>query len=137
MTKWIEVVQGLVVDTTTKKILMAHRPPNKVKPLLWEYPGGKVEKKDKSYQEALWRELDEELGIDATIGPLLQKHEFYWKDNVSVYLYAVTLWKGEPKPLVATELRWVEPEFAIDHLPCLPSVYASYREVTSFVKRLP
>lgn len=125
-------VQGLIVRPD-KKVLMAFRPPDKKKPLMWEYPGGKVDPGE-TLEKALRRELQEELEIDAVIGPKIDKVQFFWKENVEIYLYAVTEWSGTPKPLVATELRWVDPEYAVDHMPCLPGVFASYSAVTKFLK---
>lgn len=133
---WVTVVQGLIIHPETKKVLMAFRPPNKKKPLMWEYPGGKVEPGER-LPDALKRELKEELDIDAEIGERIAKVHFVWQENVDLYLFPVTSWTGEPKPLVATELQWVDPVHAIDWLPMLPSAFMTYREVVSYLKRLP
>lgn len=129
------VVQGLIIHPETRQVLMAHRPPGKKKPLMWEYPGGKVEPGE-SLPEALKRELKEELDIDVVVGQRVAKMVFLWQDNQELYLFAVESWTGEPKPLVATELRWVEPEHAVDWMPCLPGFFHSYREVTAYLKKL-
>lgn len=131
----LEVVQGLIIHPTTKEVLMAFRPPDKKKPLMWEYPGGKVEKGE-TLPDALKRELKEELDIDVVVGERIAKTRFYWKEELVLYLFAIESWTGEPKPLVATELRWVKPEYAVDHMPCLPGAFAVYREVTGYLARL-
>lgn len=131
---WMFVVQGLIIHPETKLVLMAHRPPGKNKPLMWEYPGGKVEREE-TLQEALRRELREELDIDAVIGPRIAKSIFMWKENVEIYLLAVETWAGEPKPLVATELQWVDPYDAIDNMPLLPGAFSSYRGIMAYLKR--
>lgn len=134
--EWVVVVQGLIVDFKTKKILMAHRPPGKKKPLMWEYPGGKVEKGG-SLPVALARELKEELDIDVVVGHRLAKSVFMWKENVELYLFAIDSWTGDPKPLVATELAWVDHTEAIDDRPMLPGAFAVYREVDAYIRSLP
>lgn len=135
-TIWTLVVQGLIVHPETKLVLMAHRPPNKKKPLMWEYPGGKVETGE-GLREALQRELMEELNIQTVVGDLLSKCVFRWKENIDLYLFAIESWTGEPKPLAATELRWVDPREAIDNLPMLPGAFATYREVVTHLDELP
>lgn len=135
MGEYVLVVQGLIVNPTTKEVLMAFRPPDRKKPLMWEYPGGKVEVGE-TLPEALKRELKEELDIDVVVGERIAKTIFHWKENIELYLFAITSFTGEPKPLVATELKWVRPEHAVDHMPCLPGAFAVYREVTAYLQRL-
>ena len=135
MSNYVLVAQGLIVNPTTKEVLMAFRPPDKKKPLMWEYPGGKVEPGE-TLPEALKRELKEELDIDVVVGQRIAKTLFHWKENIELYLFAIESFTGEPKPLVATELKWVNPEFAVDHMPCLPGAFAVYREVMEYLRRL-
>jgi 8-oxo-dGTP diphosphatase len=135
-TPLVLVSQGLIVHPKTHLVLMAHRPPGKKKPLMWEYPGGKLEPGETS-AEALKRELKEELDIDVVVGELLAVSPFFWKERVSIDLFAIKTWSGTPMPLAATELRWVDPSDAIDNLPMLPGAFSVYREVMEYLDTLP
>jgi len=58
---WIQVAVGVVRDASGR-ILMTSRPAPKVYAGWWEFPGGKLEANE-SVEEALARELSEELGL--------------------------------------------------------------------------
>lgn len=133
MPETIYVAQGLLV--MYPNVLMAHRVATGKKPLMWEYPGGKLESGE-TYPQALKRELKEELDIDVEVGRCIHEIEFLWKEDVFLRLYVVSSWTGIPKPVVASELRWVDPEYAIDYMPCLPGAYSSYRDVMKHMKEL-
>lgn len=80
-------------------------------PDLWEHPGGKVENGE-SDAAALMRELEEELGVDVVVEDFIRVERFgppIFEHHATLVLYRVTLLHGEPKPLVAAELRWVTP----------------------------
>src|SRR5271165_3391988 len=59
------------------KILICQRTRHQVMPLKWEFPGGKIEEGEQP-RDALRRELEEELGIEATIGDEVARihHEY-------------------------------------------------------------
>jgi len=61
--KTIQVVAALIYDPSTEKIMICQRPENKDRGLLWEFPGGKVEKGE-SKEQALIRECLEELSVE-------------------------------------------------------------------------
>ena len=55
------------------KILVGQRMPEQSHPLKWEFPGGKVEPGE-SPEQALARELEEELGIRGAAGELMTRY---------------------------------------------------------------
>jgi 8-oxo-dGTP diphosphatase len=76
--------------------------------LKWEFPGGKVEHGE-TPQEALIRELDEELGIQATIASELARYEHDYPSGSRVHLlfFNVDRYTGEPEGRVFAQIRWV------------------------------
>ena len=59
------VVAAALVDADGR-VLLAQRPPGKQLAGLWEFPGGKIDAGERP-EQALARELGEELGIDACV----------------------------------------------------------------------
>jgi 8-oxo-dGTP diphosphatase len=105
---WIPVVTALI--RKGDKVLVGQRPVGHSLAGHWEFPGGKIEKNE-SPEEALARELREELGIEADIGTLkLASSHTYGETGIVIMFYEVLFWKGEPKTVHHMELRWIEPE---------------------------
>src|SRR5205814_5995889 len=69
------VVAGIIVQDDT--LLVCQRTRHQTMPLKWEFPGGKIEEGEQP-RDALRRELEEELGILATIGDEVARiqHEY-------------------------------------------------------------
>lgn len=91
-------------------VLLAQRPAGKHQAGLWEFPGGKCEPGERD-EEALRRELDEELGID--IGAMQALITVPWHDpDRPVHLVAlrVRAWQGEPEAREHAALQWLRPE---------------------------
>jgi 8-oxo-dGTP diphosphatase len=76
----------------------------------WEFPGGKVEPNE-SLDAALRRELTEELGIAARIGPEIARYQYQYpgKNPILLVFYRVTDFQGEPRNRVFEAIRWEEP----------------------------
>lgn len=103
---WIPVVTGLI--RRDGKVLIGKRPKGSLQGQ-WEFPGGKIELGEQP-DEALKRELHEEIGIDANIGELkLIISHAYGDRGVLILFYDVPFWKGEPKCQHHVEIKWVEP----------------------------
>ncbi len=62
-------------NDSEKRILLVRRGPDQSGAGFWEFPGGKVEPSE-SPEQALRREIDEELGIAITVGKLLGEQDF-------------------------------------------------------------
>lgn len=78
MAKTITVVGA--VFTTDDAVLAFRRSPDRSAGGKWEFPGGKVESNE-SPEEALQRELLEELGLTVTVGPLIDRSSTLVGDN--------------------------------------------------------
>jgi 8-oxo-dGTP diphosphatase len=90
--------------------LVGQRPEGTSLARTWEFPGGKIELGE-SPEEALSRELSEELGIEAEIGPLkFAASHTYGKTGILFLFFDVKYWKGEIKPQQHLDLRWVTPK---------------------------
>lgn len=103
------VVAAALVDDAGR-VLLQKRPVGRAMAGLWEFPGGKVESGELP-EAALARELREELGVEAAAGalspacfasaPLGDRH-------LLLLLYICRSWDGDPQPLDAQDIAWVE-----------------------------
>lgn len=101
----LEVVAAVVRRGDT--ILVTRRPDRPGTPGQWEFPGGKVEPGE-AEPEALARELREELGCEAVVGPLLLRHRHAYPElEVELAFYRCALAPGvEPRTVGVAALAW-------------------------------
>jgi 8-oxo-dGTP diphosphatase len=102
------VVAALIVRDG--KILVCQRTKHQTMPLKWEFPGGKIEEGEQP-RNALHRELEEELGIDATIGDEVARirHEYKSGNSVELRFFVVREYRGEIENRIFKDLRWAAP----------------------------
>ena len=103
------LVSAVALIDADGRVLMAKRPEGKSLAGLWEFPGGKVEEGER-LEDALIRELKEELGIDvehSCLAPLSFASHTYEDFHLLMPLYVCRRWKGLPQPLEGQELKWV------------------------------
>ena len=102
----LQVVVAVIQDEKGK-ILIAQRDAEKYQGGKWEFPGGKIEANE-SAQQALARELNEELGIQIeSATPLIQLHHHYSELSVFLDVFTITTWKGEAYGKEGQPIRWV------------------------------
>ena len=103
------VVAGLI--EAGGRLLICQRPPGKRHALKWEFPGGKVEPGEEP-EQALARELWEELGIRATIGDEISRYKYTYPGRPPILLifFRISHFEGEPESRDFARIYWEVPQ---------------------------
>jgi len=103
------VVAALIVQEG--KLLVCQRTRHQTMPLKWEFPGGKIEEGEQP-RSALRRELEEELGILATIGDEVRRiqHEYPNGGMVELRFFVVREYTREIENRIFRDIQWIAPQ---------------------------
>ena len=99
------------------RVLIAKRPQGKAMAGLWEFPGGKVQDGE-TPEQAVVRELDEELGIDtrqSCLAPIGFASHGYEDFHLLMPLYVCRVWRGTATAREGQDLAWVRPARLSDY----------------------
>jgi len=110
------------------RYLITQRRPAAVLPLLWEFPGGRVEESETD-SIALKREVSHRLGVEIDVGQLISfvSHP-YERYVVDLYLYECRIQSGELSPLAVHAFKWVTSD-EFDRYPFTPADEASMNKL--------
>jgi 8-oxo-dGTP diphosphatase len=112
------VVAALILrgEVPNREIFICQRRADQAMGLKWEFPGGKVEPGETS-EQALQRELREELGITAAIGPHITtvRHTYRNGSAIEIEFFTVHNFEGELVNVIFQQMLWTPiprlPEF--------------------------
>lgn len=99
------------------RVLICRRPEGKQLAGLWEFPGGKVEPGE-TPEQALVRELEEELGVRAKVNclaPFVFASHAYDDFHLLMPLYLLRRWEGVVQRREHADLAWVRPAKLADY----------------------
>ncbi|MDX7986588.1 8-oxo-dGTP diphosphatase MutT [Xenorhabdus sp. 12] len=129
--KHLRIAAG-VIRNSNNAIFITQRSADSHMGGFWEFPGGKLEQGENP-EQALIRELKEEVGIEVTHSELLDTitHEFPDR-NITLYFFLVDEWKNEPFGREGQPYRWVlQSELIADEFP------PANRSIVSFLTKDP
>jgi len=115
MTREVIRVVAAVIEHEGR-YLITQRTANAVLPLLWEFPGGRVESGE-SDEAALEREVAGRIGVPVTVGAKVGEHVHQYDHyEVHMVMFSCTLVAGEvPYPATVADLRWVTSREFLDY----------------------
>jgi 8-oxo-dGTP diphosphatase len=111
------LVAAVALIDTDGRVLIAQRPAGKTMAGLWEFPGGKVDAGE-TPEEALVRELHEELGIEtreSCLAPVAFASHGYEAFHLLMPLYVCRQWRGIARPREGQALKWVQVQSLRDY----------------------
>lgn len=112
----VQVVAALIWDND--RFMICQRPAYKVRGLMWEFVGGKVEPGE-SREEALRRECFEELGIEIDVRNIYYEVDHIYPDiSIHLTLFNAQIHCGTPLLLEHNDLRWILPSEIPNYIFC-------------------
>lgn len=100
-----EVAAAIIRDGD--RFMICRRPAHKARGLMWEFPGGKVEKGE-TKEQALIRECREELAVTLRVGDVFMEVTHEYPDiTVRLTLFNAEIKEGIPQKLEHSDIRWI------------------------------
>lgn len=107
----VKVVASVIINNN--EVLVAQRGGGKFEGL-WEFPGGKIEIGE-TPEQALARELKEEMGIEIEVGNLLKTIEYEYPDFIlNMYCYSAKIKSGDIQLYYHKDYKFVSKENILD-----------------------
>ncbi len=106
--KRVHIVAGIIFNQDKSQVFITKRPDDKHKGGFWEFPGGKVEPGE-TIEQAMVRELEEEIGITTTEQSRFEHLEFDYPDkSLKFDFISVTQFEGQPYGKEGQQGQWVK-----------------------------
>ena len=105
-----EVAVGVLIRESDGALLITSRPEGKPRAGWWEFPGGKIESGERP-QEALVREIQEELDAEIEVGGLLETVEWDYPDfHLTMHCFLCSLLSDSFHLNEHEAAAWLTPE---------------------------
>ena len=104
-------VVAAVVERSDRRLLIGQRRRSDTSPLKWEFPGGKV-RVGETFEQALARELREELGVTITKSAAIAsiRHQYAnTPDELEMHFFAAQFAEPDVYPRAFEQVAWVLP----------------------------
>jgi 8-oxo-dGTP diphosphatase len=112
----IQVVAA-VIERSDRRILIGQRRRTDTSPLKWEFPGGKV-RAGESFEQALARELHEELGVTLAKAVAIAsvRHAYaHSTGELEIHFFAAQISESDVAPVTFEQIAWVLPKELAQH----------------------
>ncbi len=130
----LRVAVAVALLDSDGRVLVQRRPEGKFMAGFWEFPGGKPQQ-DESPEQALIREVHEELGLkleQACLAPFTFASHTYEEFHLLLALYVCRNWQGEITAKEKQELRWIFPN-RLNEVELLPADIPLVAALRSFL----
>lgn len=103
-----KVLLGIVLSKDRMQVLLTKRPNNVHQGGRWEFPGGKKQNNE-STDEALIREMKEEINIDVINNRRIKRFIYNYADrNLEIDARIIEKWSGDIRSRESREIKWVD-----------------------------